>query len=225
MVQSKYPWSKYGLSWNPQKKIPVSRIVLYISMIAVLNVLGYMSVIIMGPLSYAGISFFFFVMPFIMMFSMWWGLWGMIGAYIANVIGAGILVGSGLVPALVGSVADFVVPLIVFIIYRGFLSKRGLDPFLRDLVYDHIGDYKTKRVQAWIWFIFLVVVIYGILAAELGVYPLYVLGFVPPSAYWIFWYGYIVGNVVATILLVPIIVKGLSAIVERQGLLNEGWIT
>ncbi|MEM4092860.1 MAG: hypothetical protein QW837_07445 [Conexivisphaerales archaeon] len=51
------------------------------------------------------------------------------------------------------------------------------------------------------------------------------LGLIPPGAYWIFWYGWFLGNVVSTIILAPIMIRGLSGLLERQGLFNEGWFT
>ncbi|MFP3220125.1 MAG: hypothetical protein RXR41_03140 [Candidatus Marsarchaeota archaeon] len=222
---SDYPWASYGLAWNPKKGLGSSQYALYATQTAVIVVLSYLSVVLLGPLSYSGISLFYFVYPFFMVFSMWWGLWGMIAAYVGCVIGAGLMVGLGVVPSLAYSVADLVPPLAAFVIYRGVLSKRGIDPLFRDLVEREISGYKTNRAAAWFWFILINGVIFNFVSAELGVGIQYAMGLVPPSAFWLWWWGWAIGDLAALVLITPVIVKGLSGLVERAGLINLGRIS
>ncbi|MEM4092861.1 MAG: hypothetical protein QW837_07450 [Conexivisphaerales archaeon] len=121
---------------------------LYISQIAVLTILAYLGIVLLGPFSYSRISFFYFATPFVIMFSMWWGFWGMVGFYISNLVGSGILVGVGLVPSVIIGLAAIALQMIIFVAYRGYLSKRGLDPFFRGITFREVDGVKAKRVQA-----------------------------------------------------------------------------
>jgi len=224
-TKQSYPWLQYGLSWNPRKNVSTTQYVLYAVQIALVIILSYLSVVLLGPLSYSGISLFYFVTPFFMVFSMWWGLWGMLGGYLGAVIGAGLMVGLGVVPSLLYATGDLVYPLLSFIAYRGFLAKRGIDPLWRDLVFKEIHGTPAKRKAAWVWFILLNGIIFNIPSAELGVGIQYALGLIPPSAFWFWWWGWFISDAIPLIIITPIIVKGLSNLVERQGLVNLGWIT
>lgn len=220
-----YPWSNYTLRLRGRGKVSSTQYVLYIVQIAVVIVLSYLSVVMLGPLSYSGISIFYFVYPFIMVFTMWWGLWGMLGGYLGCVIGAGLMVGLGIVPSILYSVSDFVPFMLMFIIYRGVLAKTGIDPLFRDLTDKDVKGYKTHRGLAWMWFIVINAIVLNAVSAELGVGIEYELGLIPTGAYWFWWAGWFAGAVVAMIIIVPIIEKGLTSLVERQGLINFGWIT
>ncbi len=126
---------------------------LYISQIAFQTVLAYLRVFLLGSLSYSGISLFYFVYPFMLVFIMWWGFWGALGSYVGTVIGSGLLAGLGLVPALLDGFADLIPALLVFIVYRGIMTKYGYDPLWRDLVFKVVDGVKAKRASACMWFI------------------------------------------------------------------------
>ncbi len=223
--QSVYPWSNYGLKLSSGRPTTTVQYVTFIVQIAVLIVLNYLSVVLLGPLSYSGVSLFYFVYPFYIIFTIWWGLWGAIGAYIGGVVGAGLLVGVGVVPSLLSSFSVLFTALATFIFYRGFLSKHGIDPLMRDLTDGEISGYKTHRGQAWMWMILTNAVIFNLINTEIGINAEYVLGLIPPSAYWFWWAGWFLGQVISLIILMPIIVKGVSKVVERQGLVNIGWLS
>jgi hypothetical protein len=221
----KYPWSNYTLRVGGGRPVSSTQYTLYIVQIAVVIVLSYLSVVMLGPLSYSGISIFYFVYPFIVVFTLWWGLWGMLGGYIGCVIGAGLMVGLGIVPSILYAVSDFVPFCIMFILYRGVLAKRGIDPLMRDLTDKEVQGTKTHRGLAWLWFIVINVLVLNAVSAELGVGIEYALGLVPPAAFWFWWLGWFAGAVVSLIIITPILVKGLTGLVERQGLINYGWVT
>jgi len=221
-----YPWTgKYTLKISSSRKITSAQYVLYMVQIAVLIILAYLSVVLLGPLSYSGISLFYFVYAFMLIFSMWWGIWGIVGSFIAAIVGSGLLIGMGVIPAIIYSFGNLVPYALAFIVYRGFLSKIGIDPLFRDLTASEIQGYKTHRAAAWGWFILINLVIGALLSTQLGVGAEYMLGLVPAEAYWFWWWGWYVSAVLATAILVPIVVRGLSSVVERQGLINEGWVT
>ncbi|MGC9145633.1 MAG: hypothetical protein ACP5GS_05925 [Nitrososphaeria archaeon] len=224
MESLKYPWSNYTLKWKGGP-ITTTKYVIFVTQIAVVIILSYLSVVLLGPLSYSGISIFYFVTPFFIIFTMWWGLWGMIGAYLGAVIGAGLMVGLGVVPSVLYSISDFVTALIPFIVYRGLLAKRGIDPLFRDLVFKQIHGYPAKRKEAWAWFILIPTFISNVVGAEIGVGIQYLLGLIPPAAFWFWWWGWVISGVIPMIIFTPILVAGLTDLVERQGLINYGWIS
>jgi len=219
------PWLQYGLGWNPRKNVSTTQYVLYAVQIAVLVLLNYLSIVLLGPLSYSGVSLFYFVYPFYIVFTLWWGIWGAIGAYIGGVVGAGLMVGVGVVPSLLSSFSVLFTSLATFIFYRGFLAKHGIDPLMRDLIDREISGYRTHRAQAWMWLILTNAVIFNFINTEIGINAEYILGLIPPSAYWFWWAGWFLGQVTALIIITPILVKGLTSLVERQGLINLGWVT
>ena len=222
--ENKYPWSIYTLKWG-SGKVSTTRYVLYVTQIAVLVILAYLSIVFLGPLSYSGISFFYFVASFELLFTMWWGIWGVIGSYLALVIGGGLLVGMGIVPSLLTALSAIIATAVHFVIYRGLLAKRGYDPLWRDLVFKEIDGVKAKRAGAWAWFIIINGIIINAVSTEVGLGFSYLLGLVPPGAFWFWWAGYFVGDILPFIVLMPILVAGLSGIVTRSGLVNSGWLT
>ena len=224
-AETKYPWSNYTLRWGRGSPVSTIQYVLYAVQIAAIIILSYLSVVLLGPLSYSGISLFYFVYPFFLVFTMWWGIWGMLGAYIGCVLGAGLMVGLGPIPSIAYAVSDFVPPLLAFIAYRGVLAKMGFDPLWRDLTDKDIAGYKAKRGMAWFWFILLNGLIFNAISAEMGVGIQYSLGLIPTDAYWIWWWGWFLGDLLAMVIITPILVKGLTKLVERQGLVNYGWVT
>lgn len=193
--------------------------------IAVVIILSYLSVGMLGPLSYSGISLFYFVYPFIIVFTLWWGLWGILGGYIGCVVGAGLMVGLGVVPSVLYAIGDLVPFVLMFAIYRGFLANRGVDPLMRDLTDKEVRGVKTSRGKAWFWFVLINVVVLNALSAEIGVGIQYWLGLIPTDAFWLWWAGWAVGGALAMVIITPLLVKGLTSLVERQGLINRGWLT
>ena len=152
-TEGKFPWSNYTLKLGRGEPVSTTQYVLYAVQIAAIIILSYLSVSLLGPLSYSGISLFYFVYPFFLVFTMWWGIWGIGAAYIGCVLGAGLMVGLGVVPSLAYSISDFIPPLVAFVVWRGVLANRGYDPLWRDLTEKEIAGVKTKRVGAWVWFV------------------------------------------------------------------------
>ena len=66
------------LKWGRGEPVSTTQYVLYAVQIAAVIILSYLSVVLLGPLSYSGISLFYFVYPFFLVFTMWWGIWGIL---------------------------------------------------------------------------------------------------------------------------------------------------
>lgn len=224
-TESKYPWSNYTLKLGRGEPVSTTQYVLYAVQIAAIIILSYLSVSLLGPLSYSGISLFYFVYPFFLVFTMWWGIWGIGAAYIGCVLGAGLMVGLGVVPSLAYSVSDLIPPLVAFVLWRGVLAKQGYDPLWRDLTDKEVAGVKTKRAGQWFWFVLINGIVLNIISGFLGVGIEYELGLVPTNAFWYWLGGWIVGDLLAMVIITPVLVKGLTSLVERQGLVNHGWVT
>jgi integral membrane sensor domain MASE1 len=135
------------------------------------------------------------------------------------------MVGLGPVASGAYAISDLIPPLIAFIVYRGLLANRGIDSLWRDLTDKEVAGFKTNRVAAWALFIAINGVIINAVSAELGVGIENYLGLIPPGAFWGWWAGWFFGDLLAMIIITPVLVKGLTNLVERQGLINGGWIT
>ena len=62
-------------------------------------------------------------------------------------------------------------------------------------------------------------------SAELGIGIQNTMGLVPSGLFWYYWAGWFVGDLLAMVIITPVLVKGLTNLVERQGLINDGWVT
>jgi integral membrane sensor domain MASE1 len=45
------------------------------------------------------------------------------------------------------------------------------------------------------------------------------------SWFWAWWLGWFFGDLLAMVIITPVLVKRLTSLVERQGLVNHGWVT
>lgn len=204
---------KYTLKWSVGK-VSTTQVALFAIQMAVVILLSYLGVLatpVVGP----GIAFLYWAYPFFIVFSLWWGIWGILGAFIGSFVGAGLMTGLPVAPALLFSIGDLVPALAVFVFYRGFLQKIGIDPFGRDIL--------TSKKAAF-WFVIWVMVITNLFSGFWGVYALLVLGFVPPSAYLLGSALWIIGDAIVLII-APFLSRALTPIVERYGLIVRGWVT
>jgi len=217
------PWKDYGLAWKP-RPVTLAHYTLFATQVGVLAVLSYLSVALLGPLAYAGVSFFYFAYAFYITFALWWGLYGIAASYLGSVI-SGFMLGTGLVPNLLGSLPNLIGPLAAFVIWRGILSRRGLDPLMRDLTEKEIRGFKTKRAEQWFWHLLLNVGVFNILGAFIYVGLFVYMGLIPAGAYWVWWLGWVAGDVIPLTVITPLLIKSLTPMIERSGLINLGWLS
>jgi len=222
-TKNKYPWSNYTLKLGRGEPVSTTQYVLYAVQIAAVIILSWLSATVVPAIG--GISFFYFVYPFFLVFTMWWGIWGILGAYAGSVIGAGLLVGWGPVVSVAYSVGDIVPTLFAFVLYRGLLANRGYDSLWRDLTDKEVAGVKTRRVGAWVWFLLINGVVLNLLSGLIGTYVPWAMGVIAANAFWVSFAGWTIGDLVAMVIITPVLVKGLTSLVERQGLVNRGWIT
>ncbi len=206
-------YSRYTLKWRGSSKLTTTQYALFAIQMAVVILLSYLGVIATPYI--AGIGFLYWAYPFFIVFTLWWGIWGIAGAYVGSVVGAGLMTGLPIIPALLFSIGDLVPAALVFILYRGYLAKHNIDPLGKDI---------TSNPKALGWFIFWVIGVTNIIGGLWAVWNLVQLGFVPAHAYW---YGaliWIIGDSIVLIM-APFISRGITPIVERYGLVNTGWVS
>lgn len=195
-------------------KVTTTQFALYAIQIAVVILLSYLGVIatpVVGP----GIGFLYWAYPFFVVFTLWWGIWGILGAWLGSVVGAGLLTGLPPVAAIGFSIGDLIPALLIFLMYRGYLAKHGVDPLGRDIL-------KSKKAMAW--FVFWVMGVTNIIGGLWGVWYLVQLTFVPANAYWFGSLLWIIGDCVVLVI-APFLAAKITPIVERYGLVNTGWLT
>jgi hypothetical protein len=96
--------------------------------------------------------------------------------------------------------------------YRWLAPRFGLDPLGRDV-------YTPK---GFILFFLLASVIIRLISATYGVGVLYLFGLLPPDAVPISWLGWFIGDLIVTVVIAPILMRGLGPVVERFGLTVRG---
>lgn len=207
-------YSRYTLKWRGTGKASTTQIALYAIQMAAVILLSWLGATV-TPVVGPGIGFLYWAYPFFVVFTLWWGIWGIIGAWIGSVIGAGLLVGSSIIASLGFSLGDFVPALLIFVLYRGFLSKHNIDPLGRDIL-------SSRKALAW--FIVWIMGITNIIGGLWGVWFLVYLGYVSPSEYWLGATLWITGDAIVLII-APFLARSLTPIVERYGLINTGWVT
>ncbi len=206
-------FSQYTLRWHGSK-LTTTQYALFAIQMAVIILLSWLGAIatpVVGP----GIGFLFWAYPFFVVFTLWWGFWGIFGAWLGSFVGSGLLTGLPVIPAMAFSIGDLVPALLIFLLYRGYLRKHGVDPLGRDIL-------KSKKSAAWfaIW----VMGITNIIGGLWGVWVLVLLGFVPASAYALGAGLWILGDAIV-LLIAPFLSKYVTPVVERFGLINTGWVS
>lgn len=152
-----------------------------------------------------GVSGLYFAVGFMIAFALWFGIWGAIAAYIGCFIGAGMTGGMPPGVNVYWSLADLwqvLIPLIAF-------KSLGADVSL-----------KTRRD-------FLIFLIFGLILNNLAGAGWGAITFVEGGISWrqdIF-VGWLIGNLIVTILITPLLLIYLTPYVKRSGLyVRNYWI-
>ena len=148
-----------------------------------------------------GVSSIYIVVALMVVFTLWFGIYGAAAAYAGCYIGAGIL--SGLPPdvSLYWSLADFWQVLIPLIAFRSL----GCDPALR--TWRDVGVLVAFGV-----------VINNIAGAAWGSVALAVAGKVPWDGIPSLFSGWLIGNIIVCVVLVPAILYFITPVIEEHEL-------
>jgi hypothetical protein len=203
--------SVYSLKWSASPPLSLAQLVTFAVAAGVGIVLAWLGVISV-PGGAVGVSALYVAMGFLVPFVLWFSGWGLVIATLAGIIGAGILSGLPLSIALVFGLVDVVSELPILLAYRWLAPRFSLDPLGRDVY----------TLKGFAFFFVVVSVITRLISATYGVGVLYLTGLVPPDAVPISWLGWFIGDLIITVVIAPILMRGLGPVVERFGLTVRG---
>ncbi len=206
--------NRYSLAWNPDPPVTIARLVAVAVATGVYTALSALSVIAL-PIGIVGVSSLFIGIGFGIPFGNWFGAWGLLIGYIGTFLGASLPGGIPWLVAIPFSFVDWFQLGIPMLAYRALASRFGVDPMGKDI-------YSRKGFAFF-------VVFGGILPNAVGaLYGLGVLslaGLPPENGFWPAVFGWWAGNLFVSIIIAPILLRGLSSVVERYGLTSHGLIT
>jgi len=67
--------------------------------------------------------------------------------------------------------------------------------------------------------------VFNILGAFIYVGLFVYMGLIPAGAYWVWWLGWVAGDVIPLTVITPLLIKSLTPMIERSGLINLGWLS
>lgn len=203
----------YGLAWSPRGRVTTTQYALYAVQLAALIIISWFSTVsstVVGP----GIGLYW-ATPFLVLFTLWWGGWGILGSYVGSVVGGGLLTGAPLLQALTVNICNLIPLILIFVLYRGYLARTGVDPMGRDI-------FNSRK--AAFWFVFWIMLVTNAVQGLIGVGGLVIFGAVPPASFLVALGAWIVGNIIVLIAF-PFMSRYLTPVVERYGLLTRGWVS
>ena len=187
-----------------------SFLILTIVLIVINTILARLSVIAL-PLNLSGgvtgVSVIYIAVAFMILFTLWFGMYGAIAAYVGTLIGSGLM--SQSIPpgvAVYWSIAGLLQVLIPLAAFRIF-----------DV------DLNLENRRDWTLLILFGVLINNIVGAAWGAYSLAVGGVIPPSGIGGVFTTWLLGNIIATLIIVPIALRRLSPRVQKSKLFVKAY--
>ena len=206
--------NRYSLAWNPNPPVTVARLVAVAVAAGVYTVLSWLGVIAL-PIGIVGVSSLFVAIGFGIPFAIWFGIWGLLIGYLGTFIGAGLLTGIPLLLAIPFAFVDWFQLGIPMLAYRGLANRFGVDPMGKDVY----------SARGFAFFAVFGAIIPNAVGALYGITILATGGLVPMDAFWPGVIAWWVGNMIVSIIIAPILLAGLSPVVERYGLTSQGLLT
>ncbi|KGK99362.1 hypothetical protein LI82_04985 [Methanococcoides methylutens] len=145
-----------------------------------------------------GVSNMYIAVAFMIVFALWYGLGGALAAYLGCIVGAGILADMPTSLNIIWSLADLwqvLIPLVAFTYFKVNLRL------------------KTRRDVAY--FLVFAVFLNNIIGASWGTYMLMINGIIPYEELFLTFERWFTGNVIATILIVPFLLRYLTPYIQQ----------
>ena len=187
-----------------------SFLILTIVLIVINTILARLSVIALPlnlPGGETGVSVIYIAVAFMILFTLWFGMYGAIAAYVGTLIGSGLL--SQSIPpgvAVYWSIAGLLQVLIPLAAFRIF-----------DV------DLNLESRRDWTLLILFGVLINNIVGAAWGAYSLAVGGVIQPSGIGGVFSAWLLGNIIVTLIIVPIALRRLSPRVQKSKLFVKSY--
>ncbi|MDD3135126.1 MAG: hypothetical protein WC406_10110 [Methanoregula sp.] len=164
--------------------------------------------ILLTPTGQSGVAYFYFPVAIMLLFTFWFGAYGAIAAYVGDFFGAGLMSGVPLDVSLYWSFANFWMVLIPLVAFRVFDVNVGIENS-RDLFH----------------LILFGVIINNVVSAAWGTYTLAAGNVILSSQMMGTFSVWLIGNMVATILIVPLALRHFTPKVRKSKLfVNNYWI-
>ncbi len=155
-----------------------------------------------------GIGSVFIPIGFGIPFAIWFGGWAFVIAYICNVVGAGLLLGTPPPLALLLGATDLIQLGLPMLLYRLLAPRFGVNPIGKDVF--------TPR--GFIFFMLCAVLPNNIIGGAYGAYTLVLGGLGKPDLYLFGGLLWSVSNIVVTLIIGSVLLATLGPVVERFGL-------
>ena len=185
-----------------------SFVILTLVLIVVNTVLAYASTMYI-PSNTSGIAYLFPAVAFMILFTLWYGLYGAIAAYVGTLVGSGLLATEVLAQnpaiAVLWAIAGLIQVLIPLVAVRKF----GIDLAL-----------ETRRDISLI--ILFAVVINNLAGAAWGAFSLSLVLDTPGAAGSVF-SAWLIGNVIVTLLIVPLALRFITPGIEKSRLFVKAY--
>ncbi|GEM_PF-3154738 len=151
-----------------------------------------------------GVTFFYPAIAFMISFALWFRMWGALGVWAGSSMAAYVYGFPPVYSALVMS-SDFVQVLIPLAAYIHTPTPRSL------------RDIFTKRNALWVF------TVPHIVGATWGVFLSHLWGYTPLSEIPHVWLVWVAGNIVACLVLIPLILPSFTESLENSGFKPVGW--
>jgi len=180
---------------------------LVIGLILINTALTYLAVILF-PSAAKGVALFYFPVAFMLLFTLWFGAYGAIAAYAGSFLGAGLLSGVPFEVSVFYAFANLWQVLIPLIAFRVFNANVGIENS-RDLFH----------------LILFGVIINNVIGAAWGAYALAAGHVIPESQVMGTFSAWLIGNVVVTLLIVPVFLQHFTPKIRKSKLfVNNYWV-
>ena len=164
--------------------------------------------VILFPSAAKGVALFYFPVAFMLLFTFWFGAYGAIAAYAGSFLGAGLLSGLPFEVSIFSAFANLWQVLIPLIAFRVFNANVGIENG-RDLLH----------------LVLFGIILNNVVGAAWGAYTLAAGHIVPTTQMTATFTAWWIGNVVATIIIVPICLRHFTPKVRKSKLfVNNYWV-
>ena len=180
-----------------------SFVILTLVLIVVNSLIAWLCVFAL-PASVGGVSTLYFAVAFMILFTLWFGAYGAIAAYAGTLIGAGLLTTNPAIPAGVAiyySIAGLLQVLIPLVALRTFEV-----------------DLNLENRRDWTLLLLFGVLINNIVGAAWGAYTLALGNVIQSSQIGSTFMAWLVGNVIVTIIIVPLALRFFTPKVQKSKL-------
>ena len=190
-----------------EQKAPFALYIALFFLLICINSLVAKFMVFSFPIS-PGVSSFYIVVVCMIVFSLWFGLWGAMAAYIGCFIGAGLLSNIPMDVCIYWSFADFfeaIIPLLAFRILHANLL---------------IVSWRDAGI-----FLVFGVILNNFIGAMVGSISLAFGGIISSSEIYPAFFGWLFGNWIVCILLIPPVLRLITPVLSDHGLFVKNYLT